>query len=60
MLTGILGLPIFPWTPASAFALGDANAANFRYLNHFFFTNQAKSVKQLDAIEKQATWASRG
>jgi acyl-homoserine-lactone acylase len=53
MLTGILGLPIFPWTPARGFALGDANAANFRYLNHFFFTNQAKSVKQLDAIEKR-------
>lgn len=53
MLTGILGLPIFPWTPATAFALGDANAANFRYLNHFFFTNRAKSVKQLDAIERK-------
>jgi acyl-homoserine-lactone acylase len=53
MLTGILGLPIFPWTPATAFALGDANAANFRYLNHFFFTDQAQSVKQLDAIERK-------
>ncbi|MEJ7894054.1 MAG: penicillin acylase family protein [Solirubrobacteraceae bacterium] len=53
MLTSILGLPIFPWTPTSAFALGDANAANFRYLNHFFFTNQAKSVKQLDGIERK-------
>ncbi len=53
MLTNILGLPIFPWTPATGFALGDANAANFRYLDHFFFTNQAKSVKQLDAIEKR-------
>ena len=53
MLTGILGLPIFPWTPVTAFALGDANAANFRYLNHFYFTNRAKSVKQLDAIERK-------
>jgi acyl-homoserine-lactone acylase len=53
MLTSILGLPIFPWTPATAFALGDANAANFRYLNHFFFTDQAKSVRQLDAIERR-------
>ena len=25
------------------FAMGDANAANFRYLNHFFETNQAQS-----------------
>ncbi|MEA3194942.1 MAG: acyl-homoserine-lactone acylase, partial [Betaproteobacteria bacterium] len=53
MLTSILGLPIFPWTPVAAFSLGDANAANFRYLNHFFFTNQAQSVKQLDRIERK-------
>lgn len=53
MLTSILGLPIFPWTPTTAFALGDANAANFRYLNHFFFTNRAKSVEQLDGIERK-------
>ena len=53
MLTGILGLPIFPWTPTTAFALGDANAANFRYLNHFFETNRAQSVERLDAIERK-------
>jgi acyl-homoserine-lactone acylase len=53
MLTGILGLPIFPWTPVAAFALGDANSGNFRYLNHFFFTDQAQSVKQLDKIERK-------
>jgi acyl-homoserine-lactone acylase len=53
MLTSILGLPIFPWTPVTAFALGDVNAANFRYLNHFFFTNMAQSVKRLDAIERK-------
>jgi acyl-homoserine-lactone acylase len=53
MLTGILGLPIFPWTPAVAYALGDANAGNFRYLNHFFFTDQAQSVAQLDGIERR-------
>jgi acyl-homoserine-lactone acylase len=53
MLTGILGLPIFPWTPVTAFSLGDANASNFRYLNHFFFTNQAQSVAQLDKIERR-------
>ncbi len=53
MLTGILGLPIFPWTPTTAFALGDANAANFRYLNHFYFTNRAQSVQQLDKIERK-------
>jgi acyl-homoserine-lactone acylase len=53
VLTGILNLPIFPWTPVSAFALGDVNAGNFRYLNHFFLTNEAQSVPELDAIEKR-------
>jgi hypothetical protein len=31
MFTSLLGLPLFPWTPAKASALGDANASNFRY-----------------------------
>ncbi len=50
ILTSILGLPLFPWTPTTAYAMGDANAANFRYLNHFFETNLAKSTDELDAI----------
>ena len=50
VMTSILGLPIFPWTPAKAFAMGDANAANFRYLNHFFETNLAQSVREYDQI----------
>jgi acyl-homoserine-lactone acylase len=53
ILTGILGLPIFPWTPVTAFALGDVNASNFRYLNHFLRTNQAQSVDELHEIEKR-------
>ncbi len=53
MLTGILGLPIFPWTALNGYALGDANAANFRYLNHFYFTDRAQSVEQLDGIERK-------
>ena len=53
ILTSILGLPIFPWTPERAYAMGDANAANFRYLNHFFETDQAQSVPELDAILKR-------
>ena len=28
--------------------MGDANAANFRYLNHFFETNLAQSVREYD------------
>ena len=27
----------------TAHAMGDANAANFRYLNHFFEINQAQT-----------------
>lgn len=53
VLTSILGLPIFPWTPERAFVMGDANATNFRLLNHFFETDQAQSVKRLDAIERE-------
>jgi acyl-homoserine-lactone acylase len=53
ILTSILGLPIFPWTPATAWALGDANAPNFRYLNHFFEVNKAQSAKQvLDVLKR--------
>ena len=37
---------------AVAFSMGDANASNFRYLNHFFEVNQAQSVQELDDIEK--------
>jgi acyl-homoserine-lactone acylase len=51
VLDELVGIPL-SWTPVTAFSMGDANAANFRYLNHFFFTNQAQSVDQLDQIEK--------
>jgi acyl-homoserine-lactone acylase len=50
VLTSVLGLPLFPWTPATAWAMGDANAGNFRYLNHFFETNMAQSVGELREI----------
>ncbi|MDQ3742011.1 MAG: penicillin acylase family protein, partial [Actinomycetota bacterium] len=48
----LLGVPL-PWTPASAFAMGDANAANFRYLNHFFETNHAQSVREYHEVLKR-------
>src|SRR5207253_2798130 len=44
----ILGLPLFPWNGVTAYAMGDANATNFRYLNHFFAVDRAQTVKQLD------------
>lgn len=50
ILTSILGQPVFPWTTETAFALGDANATNFRAINHFFETNHAQSVGELDMI----------
>ena len=53
ILTSLLGLPIFPWTPGTAFAMGDANAPNFRYLNHFFEVNQAQSAPEVLATLKR-------
>jgi len=54
ILTSILGLPIFPWTPATAYALHDGNAENFgRLLNHFFEVNHAQTVDDIDGILKK-------
>ncbi len=47
VFTSILGLPLFPWLPVQAYALADANAENFRYVNHFFETNRARSTREL-------------
>jgi acyl-homoserine-lactone acylase len=52
IFTDLLGVP-FPWTPTTAFAMGDANAGNFRYLNHFFEVNQAQSVQELQQITER-------
>jgi len=53
VFTSILGLPLFPWTSTSAFAMGDVNAENLRYLNHFYATNRAQSSRQLYSILKR-------
>jgi hypothetical protein len=53
VFTSLLGLPLFPWTSASAYSMGDVNGGNFRYLNHFFETNQAQTVAQYDTIERR-------
>src|SRR5204863_222211 len=48
----LLGIPL-PWTAATAFALGDANASNFRVFNHFLETDRAQSTEQeLQILEK--------
>jgi acyl-homoserine-lactone acylase len=49
LLTSLVGIPL-PWTPGAAFAMRDANADNFRYLNHFFDVNRAESTGQLYKI----------
>ena len=46
VITEVLGLPLFPWTPSVAFAMGDAND-HLRYLNHFFEKNHAQDVDEL-------------
>ena len=53
VFTTILGLPLFPWTPTAAYAMGDVNAENLRYLNHFFETDRAQSTKELYGILKR-------
>jgi acyl-homoserine-lactone acylase len=52
VFTELAGLP-FPWTTTKAYALGDVNARNFRYLNHFFRTNLARSVEEYDRIQRR-------
>ena len=51
MLTSVLGLPLFPWTPAKAYALGDANR-HIRYLNQFFTWNHAQSTEELFELQQ--------
>jgi acyl-homoserine-lactone acylase len=43
------GVPL-PWTPTTAFALGDANADNFRVFNTFFGFDRAGSASQVLGI----------
>ncbi|MFN2539767.1 MAG: penicillin acylase family protein [Mycobacteriales bacterium] len=52
VFTSLLGIAL-PWTPVSAFAMGDANAPNFRYLNHFLDVNRAQSSRDVLASLKR-------
>ena len=52
MIDDLVGIPL-PWTESSAYALGDVNATNFRYLNHFYDNNFAQSVEEYDEIERK-------
>lgn len=50
VFNSILGLPLFPWLPTEAYAMADANADNFRLINHFFETGKASSTRELHDI----------
>jgi acyl-homoserine-lactone acylase len=52
VITEVLGLPLFPWTPGVAFAMADAND-HLRYLNHFFEKNHAQDVDELLELTKR-------
>jgi acyl-homoserine-lactone acylase len=52
IFTSVAGEPLFPWTLTTAYAMDDANASNFRFLNHFMLVDRAQSTKQLDRIER--------
>src|SRR4051794_34256123 len=52
IFTDLVGVPL-PWTPTTAFAMGDVNAGNFRILNHFLDTDRAQSAPQeLSILQK--------
>jgi acyl-homoserine-lactone acylase len=53
IFTELQGLPLFPWSPLKAYAFADANAANFRYLNHFFEKNHARTVREVHEINRR-------
>ncbi len=53
MFTSLMGLPLFPWTPVVAYAMADANANNFRYLNHFIANDRAQSVREYHRIQER-------
>jgi acyl-homoserine-lactone acylase len=46
VIDNLQGLLPLPWTTTTAFALADANATNFRFLNHFLATDEAHSATQ--------------
>jgi acyl-homoserine-lactone acylase len=52
MFDNLVGIPL-PWGPTTAFAMGDANADNFRIFNHFMAVDRAKSAPQVLKILKK-------
>ena len=52
VIDGLGHMPL-PWTARTAFAIADANAGNFRFLNHLQATGEAHSAKAELAILKK-------
>jgi acyl-homoserine-lactone acylase len=48
VITSLLGLPLFPWTPLTAYALQDANASQMRILDQFIAFAKAQSTAGID------------
>ena len=53
MIDNLIGAVPLPWTDGSGFALGDINATNFRYINHFYDNNLDQSVAEYDETERK-------
>jgi len=55
MLTlSVSGVNLFPWSPAKAYTLRDANFENTRLINQFFKWDAAGSVDEFKALHKSA------
>ncbi|MEA2450326.1 MAG: acyl-homoserine-lactone acylase [Thermoleophilaceae bacterium] len=52
IITELAGVPL-PWTAATAFAMRDANADNFRIFNHFLDVDRAQSAPAVLRILRQ-------
>lgn len=52
MFDNLVGIPL-PWAPTTAFAMGDANADNFRIFNHFISVDRARSAPEVLKILKK-------
>lgn len=51
--TSIQKTPLFAWSNSNAYALNDPNSKSLRFINHFFDTNRAQSVRSLEKILKE-------
>ncbi len=48
VFTDVQKNPVFPWTAQYAYTMFDPNSQGLRFINHFFDTNRAQSVGDLE------------